>query len=222
MIDPALLKPGRFVESDDPAIVAFAADAAGEARDPIDVAIRLYYAVRDKIIYDPYQAYGHHDTYSGRVALARGRGFCVSKAALLAACARSRGIPARLGFADVRNHLATPRLLETIGSDVFNWHAYADLWLDGKFVKATPAFNLSMCERFGVLPLEFDGRADSIFHPYDRDDRRHMEYLVDRGTYTDVPVEKILETLRAECPRVLADGGFRDGDFTRESESLAK
>lgn len=217
MNDPALLQPGRFVESDAPEIVAFAKNAAGDATAPIEVAVRLYYAVRDGILYDPYQNYGRPETYSGRVALERGRGFCVAKAALLTACVRARGVPARIGFADVRNHLATPRLLEMNGSDIFHWHAYADIWLDGQFVKATPAFNLSMCERFGVLPLEFDGRQDSIFHPFAKDDRRHMEYVKDRGTYTDVPFETIIESLRVEAPKCLVEGAFKDGDFAAEA-----
>jgi transglutaminase-like putative cysteine protease len=216
MLDPAFLTPGRFVESDAPSVVDFARSHVGNASAPIDMAVRLYYAVRDSVLYDPYQHYTQHDTYSGRVALERSRGFCIAKAALLAACARAVGIPARLGFADVRNHLATPRLLELNGSDVFRWHGYADLWLEGKFVKATPAFNLSMCERFDVEPLEFDGRNDSVLHPYDRKDRRHMEYLNDRGTFADVPVEQILVTFRESCPGVLEAEGFGGGDFISE------
>ena len=219
MLDPAFLEPGRFVESDAPAVVDFARSSVGDAKAPIDMAVRLYYAVRDSVLYDPYQAYARDEAYSGRVALDCGRGFCVAKAALLAACARAVGISARLGFADVRNHLATPRLLEMNGSDVFRWHGYTDLWLDGKFIKATPAFNLSMCQRFDVMPLEFDGRNDSILHPYDRNDRRHMEYLTDRGTYADVPVEKIIATFRESCPRVLEAEGFRGGDFAKEAEA---
>ena len=219
MLDPAYLSPARFVESDAPAIVDFARSHAGTARSPIDTAVRLYYAVRDAVLYDPYQAFARHETYSGRVALERGRGFCVAKAALLAACARVLQIPARLGFADVRNHLATPRLIEMNGGDVFRWHAYTDLWLEDKFVKATPAFNLSMCERFGVMPLEFDGRSDSIFHPFDRNDRRHMEYLADHGTFADVPVEQIVASLREHCPRLLEESGFKGADFTKEEEA---
>lgn len=217
MVDPAFLRPSRFIESDAPLIVDFARACVGNASAPTDVAVQLYYAVRDSVIYDPYQAYADHETYSARIALERGRGFCVAKAALLAACARAVGIPARVGFADVRNHLATPRLLEMNGSDVFRWHGYTDLWLDGKFVKATPAFNLSMCKRFDVMPLEFDGYNDSILHPYDRKDRRHMEYLSDRGTFADVPVEKIIATFRESCPRALEAEGFRGGDFVNEA-----
>jgi len=217
MLDPAFLKPGRFVESDAAPIVDFARSCVGNAEAPIDMAVRLYYAVRDSVLYDPYQAYAHHDAYSARVALERGRGFCIAKAALLAACARAVAIPARLGFADVRNHLATPRLIEMNGSDVFGWHGYTELWLEGKFVKTTPAFNLSMCHRFDVTPLEFDGHSDSILHPYDRKDRRHMEYLVYRGTYTDVPVEEIIATFCESCPRLLEAESFRGGDFANEA-----
>ena len=218
-MDPAYLRPARFIESDAPAIVDFARSQVDGARSPIGVAVRLYYAVRDTVLYDPYQAFARPETYSGRVALERGRGFCVAKAALLAACARVLQIPARLGFADVRNHLATPRLIEMNGGDVFRWHAYTDLWLDDKFVKATPAFNLSMCERFDVMPLEFDGRNDSIFHPYDRSDRRHMEYLTYHGTFADVPVEEIIASLREHCPRLLKESGFKGADFTKEEEA---
>jgi transglutaminase-like putative cysteine protease len=219
MSDAALLKPSRFIESDSPLITDFARSCAGDVSSPVDIAVRLYYAVRDSVIYDPYQAYLHLETYSGRTALERGRGFCVAKAALLAACARAVGIPARLGFADVRNHLATPRLIEMNGSDVFRWHGYTDLWLEGKFVKATPAFNLSMCTRFDVLPLEFDGRNDSILQPYDGKDRRHMEYLAYRGTFADVPVDQIIATFRESCPRVLEVEGFRGGDFAKEARN---
>jgi transglutaminase-like putative cysteine protease len=222
MLDPAYLRPSEFVESDAPIVVDFARSNAGGATTPVDMAVRLYYAVRDTVIYDPYQAFAEKEAYSARVALERRRGFCIAKAALLAACARAVGIPARLGFADVRNHLATPRLLEMVGSNVFNWHGYTDLWLDGKFVKATPAFNLSMCERFDVMPLEFDGRNDSILHPYDARSRRHMEYLTDRGTYADVPVDDIIATFREVCPRVLDTEGFRGGDFVKESPATAQ
>lgn len=218
MIDPSnCLQPAPYVESDAPEVIAFAKAAAGDISDPVERAVALYNAVRDKVLYDPYQSYSRLEVYSGRMALLRGRGYCVAKAALLAACCRAMGIPARLGFADVRNHLATPRLLEMNGSDVFYWHGYTDVWLEGKFVKATPAFNLSMCERFGVLPLEFDGRTDSIFHPYDRDDRPHMEYVNYRGTYAGVPVDEILTAFREHCPRYLEDGSFGGGDFGREA-----
>lgn len=89
------------------------------------------------------------------------------KAALLAALYRAGGIPARVGHADVRNHLTSPRLMELMGSDEFVYHGYTEMWIAGTWVKATPAFNLSLCEKVGMRPLDFDGFADSLFHPQD-------------------------------------------------------
>jgi transglutaminase-like putative cysteine protease len=131
----------------------------------------------------------------------------VPKAALLAACARADGIPARVGFADVKNHLTTPALRERMGSDLFVYHGFTELLLDGKWVKATPAFNIELCRRFKVKPLEFDGREDSIFHPFDEEDRRHMEYLRDRGSHADVPVAEIMQAFREAYPVLYRMGG---------------
>jgi hypothetical protein len=115
-------------------------------------------------------------------------------------------IPARVGFADVKNHLTTPRLAERMGTDLFVYHGFAELWLEGKWVKATPAFNLDLCRKFRVKPLEFDGRNDSIFHPLDADDRRHMEYLRSRGSHADVPVAEIQKVFRETYPALYGLG----------------
>jgi transglutaminase-like putative cysteine protease len=196
------LRPTPFVDSDAPAVVAFARKAAGDETDPRLRAIALYYAVRDGITYTPYCDFTSPDTYRASAVLAKGAGFCVGKAALLAAAARAEGIPARLRFADVRNHLCTPKLRALMGGDVFYYHGYVELQLDGRWVKATPAFDRALCDKFGVLPLEFDGRTDSIFHPHDRAGRRHMEYLHDRGVHADVPADDIIATFAREYPRL--------------------
>jgi transglutaminase-like putative cysteine protease len=160
----------------------------------------LYYAVRDGVRYNPFLDFSDDSAFRASQCLVTGEGFCIGKAALLAACARAEGIPARVGFADVKNHLTTPRLAERMGSDLFVYHGFTELLLDGRWVKATPAFNLALCEKFRVKPLEFDGRSDSIFHPFDADDRRHMEYLRDRGSFADVPVEDIQRVFREVYP----------------------
>jgi transglutaminase-like putative cysteine protease len=197
------LKPTPFVDSDAPAVVAFARAAVGAETDPVRRAVALYYAVRDGITYTPYCDYRSLETYRASAVLAKRAGFCVGKAALLAAAARAADVPARLRFADVRNHLCTPRLRELVGGDVFYYHGYVELELNGRWVKATPAFDKTLCERFGVVPLEFDGREDSIFHPYDPAGRRHMEYLRDRGAHADVPAAEIVATFAREYPRLV-------------------
>jgi transglutaminase-like putative cysteine protease len=194
------LAPGRYIDSSHSAVIAFAKEnATGETEK--DRAVSLYYAVRDKIRYNPFLDFADRDVFRASAVLEAGQGFCVGKASLLAACARASGIEARVGFADVKNHLTTPRLAETMGSDLFVYHGYTEIRIDGKWVKATPAFNLALCTRFRVKPLEFDGREDSIFHPFDEDERRHMEYLRDRGVYADVPVDKIQQAFREVYPR---------------------
>ena len=175
------LAPTSFLDSENPAVAAFAAEAAGADGSARERAVRLYYVVRDQIRYDPYDITCTAEGFRAGRCLDIGKGFCITKAALLAAGARALAIPSRLGYGDVRNHLATAKLIELMGSDLFVFHGYTELFLDGAWVKATPAFNLSLCTRFGVRPLEFDGREDSLFHPFDTCGRKHMEYVADRG-----------------------------------------
>lgn len=201
----AYLQPAQFIDSAHPAVVAFARRHARGESD-LERAVSLYYAVRDAIRYNPFLDFSRDEAYRASSVLELGEGFCVGKAALLAACARAVGVPARVGFADVKNHLTTPRLRELMGSDLFIYHGYTELLLEGRWVKATPAFNLVLCERFKVKPLEFDGREDSIFHPFDTDGRRHMEYVHDRGTFADVPAEQIKRDFRDYYPSHYALG----------------
>jgi len=193
------LESTLYVDSAHPRVAAFARAHAKGAGDR-ERAVALYYAVRDQVRYNPFLDFSDERVYRASDTLEAGVGFCIGKAALLAAAARAASIPARVGFADVKNHLTTPRLAEYMGSDSFVYHGFTELWLDGRWVKATPAFNLDLCRRFRVKPLEFDGREDSIFHPFDEDDRRHMEYLRDRGSFADVPVAEIQEVFRTEYP----------------------
>jgi transglutaminase-like putative cysteine protease len=194
------LAAGQYVDSAHPGVISFSHDHV-KGRNDTEKAVSLYYAVRDKIRYNPFLDFSDPLVFKASAVLEADQGFCVGKASLLAACARAAGIPARVGFADVKNHLTSPRLAETMGSDLFVYHGYTDLYLDGRWVKATPAFNLELCTRFRVKPLEFDGREDSIFHPFDADNRRHMEYLRDRGTYADVPVDTIQKAFQETYPR---------------------
>ncbi len=199
------------IDSDHPRVGAFARDSAGPDGDTRQRAVALYYAVRDGFQYDPYRIDLTVEGLRASATLASGRGWCVTKAVLLTACCRALGIPARLGFADVRNHLTTPRMRELMQTDVFFWHGYAEIFLDGRWVKATPAFNVELCEKFRLRPLEFDGRTDSIYHPFDLDGHQHMEYLRDRGWFYEVPVERMLETFEREYPGAyeeLAEANF--------------
>jgi hypothetical protein len=123
-------------------------------------------------------------------------------------------IPSRVGFATVRNHLATRELLDYIGSDLFVYHGYTEFFLENKWVKATPAFNKELCHRHRVSPLEFNGREDSVFQAYNQDDRKFMEYVAEHGTYADIPVDTIVAAWESAYGRERVHGWIRQMEAT--------
>ncbi|PIP38729.1 MAG: transglutaminase [Desulfobacterales bacterium CG23_combo_of_CG06-09_8_20_14_all_51_8] len=189
---------------------------AGDKDDPVNQAVSLYYAVRDGIRYDPYAIDLTAEGLCASTTLKNGRGWCVAKAILLAACCRSMGIPARLGFADVRNHLSTERLRAQMRTDIFYWHGYTAIYLNNRWVKATPAFNIELCRKFNFHPLDFDGTADSLYHPFDLSGNRHMEYVNDRGLFDDVPIDAIISTFRKAY---VVDDSLEKADFEADVTS---
>ena len=128
------LRPTAFLDADHPRVRELAETATAGVTDNTERAVRLYYAVRDGLRYDPYSIDFSPEGCAASAVIARRRGYCVAKATVLAAAARAVGIPSRLGFADVRNHLATPRLREQMGTDVFYYHGYTELHLEGRWV----------------------------------------------------------------------------------------
>lgn len=219
------LTPTAIIDSDHPLVQEYARRAAKGATDPVAVAVRLYLAVRDGIRYDPYAPFHLPQHYQASQVIKRGKHFCIPKAALLCALARAAAIPSRLGFANVKNHLATRQLLEYLGADLFVFHGFVELYLHGVWVKATPAFNRELCERHRVSPLEFSGREDSLFQPYNGENQRYMEYLEFIGTYADVPVAAIVSAWRQTYGEERVDqwirtsearGGESAADFERE------
>ena len=193
------LTPTKILDSDHPEILDFAANAVGNSGDDsIEKAVKLYYAVRDGIWYDPYSPFFLPEHYIASNVLKRGRGYCVAKASLLCTLGRACEIPSRIGFADVKNHLATKQLLDYIGSDIFVYHGFVEFYLNGKWVKATPAFNDKLCKLHNVKPLEFNGYDDSIFHEYNTDNKRYMEYIKDHGSFADIPLDLIVPAWEKE------------------------
>ncbi len=226
-MDSQFLKSSDFIDSDAIEIKNFAAETIRPSQSPLEKAVALYYRVRDGIRYTPYLDFSDPEMYRASSVLRNGYGFCVSKSSLLAACGRAVGIPSRIGFADVNNHLNTPRLREMNGGDLMRWHAFTEFYLQGIWVKSTPAFNLELCTKFRVKPLEFNGREDSIFHAFDADQRKHMEYVHERGSFADVPFAAITKTFRKYSPKLLdncaddfkTSDGFRGGgDFGADAQ----
>lgn len=197
---PADLAATAFLDTGAAGVRELAEHARAGAADEHEIAARLFAAVRDGVRYDPYAVPADPAAYRASAVLAAGRGYCVQKAVALSAAARAAGIPARLGFADVRNHLQSERLRAAMGTDLFVWHGYSVLHLGGRWTKASPAFNRELCERFGVPPLEFDGTRDALLHAHAGDGSRYMEYLHEHGVWADLPLERILAAYREAYP----------------------
>ncbi len=178
----SFLAPTSIIDSDHPDVAAFARMSVGHSVDPVERAVKLYLAVRDSIRYDPYTPFHLPEHYRASRVLKRGRGFCIPKASLLCACARSMGIPSR---------------------------PFVELHLDGKWVKATPAFNRELCERHRVPPLEFDGHEDSVFQPYNLENQKYMEYEGFLGSYADVPVAEIVSAWESTYGKERVSGWIR-------------
>ncbi|EAQ96490.1 transglutaminase-like domain-containing protein [Congregibacter litoralis] len=207
------LDPTWFLDSDSEAVRDFAAKTVGGLKDPVAIAEGLFYAVRDGIRYDPYRVSRDPAVYRASVIAGAVSNWCVPKSVLLTACARAHGIPARLGFADVLNHLTSDKLSESMGTDLFAWHGYAELWLNEKWVKLSTAFNIELCERFGVAALEFDPVNGALMHPYDTHGRRHMEYVRERGSFDDLPLDAIFETFDEVYPTMTGSENSNDAAF---------
>lgn len=210
------LASARFIDSAAPSLRRFAEQAVAGESDDIARAVKLFYAVRDGWRYDPFAMSLDAGQYVASHVLTEQAAYCIPKAILLAACARAVGIHAGIGLSDVVNHLTTEKLKAWMGSTYFMHHGYAVLHLDGQWVKAAPAFNIQLCDRFHVRPTEFDGRADAVFQEYDARDRRHMEYVKDHGVWSDFPYDKVAADFRAFYPARLFEGEkpaerFEDG-----------
>ncbi len=218
-----LVKATEHLDYESPAVREFVARAIPDPQaGPVEKAVRLYYAVRDGILYDVYGTDLSRTGMRASVIIERGTGFCIHKSLVYAAALRAVGVASRLYYGDVRNHLASPRLRELVGGDVFRFHALTSVWLDGKWVLATPVFNKALCRLYRITPLDFDGSADSLYHPFDEDGRRHMEFLTVHGTFDDFPYDLVVGGIRTAHPLLFASQHVTtSGSLTDEAAAPA-
>ena len=207
------LKPTEFIDSDHSAVREFAMLNTSGAVSDTEKAVSLYYAVRDGFQYDPYVLDLRRQSVKASALLSKSRGYCVEKALLLAAASRAVGVPSRLSFYIVRNHIATERLAKALEKDYLVFHGAAEMYLNDQWVKATPAFNKKLCDFLSVDAIEFDGRADAIFQEYDRKGNVFMEYIHDYGAFDDMPYEMFLDELDKHYPHLTRNPRFVTEDL---------
>lgn len=196
------LKSNEFINSDHPAVQAFAKNVTEGTNNETEKLSRLYYAVRDGFRYDPYRLDFSKEAMKASSLLKRDYGYCVEKSCLFAAACRVIGIPSRLGFANVRNHIGTAKLEAVLQTNVLVFHGYAEMYLNGKWIKVTPVFNKELCEKLNVQPLEFNPDSDSIFQEYNDNGGLFMEYLHQYGHFEDIPYEFFMAELIKNYPHL--------------------
>jgi len=206
------LKPTFFINSESVEIHDFVNKNISDEDDDITKAVKLYYAVRDGFFYDPYYLDFKKESMQASYLVNKKKGYCIEKAIVLAATYRNIGLPVRVGFANVRNHIGTERLEEFLGSNLLVFHGYTEVFLEGKWVKATPAFNKELCEMLNVEPLEFDGKTDSIFQEYNKLGRKFMAYEHYYGEFEDLPYDLMISELKKHYIHL-----FESEHFNKES-----
>ncbi len=181
------------------AISEFKTDELSE----VEKAVACYLKVRDTWRYNGYKLYFTKERFKASVIVKEKDAHCIDKSTLLITFLRGLGIPARIHLGKVKNHIAVEKLIEKLGTNELSPHGMVDVFLNGKWLKASPAFNATLCERCNVAPLDFDGLNDSVFQEYNRDGQEFMEYLEDYGHFEDLPFDFILNNMKTEYPKLV-------------------
>ncbi len=161
-------------------------------------AVALYYFVRDEVKHNPYAPAASAEDHKASWTLERGNGQCQHKSALLTALCRVVGIPARVGYVDIRDHLLSEKFRQMVGGDnLLIQHGYAELYINGEWLHVSSAYDLATCDKGGFVPVDFDGTRDAKDSPLDKEGRPHIEHVTDHGNFDDFPWD-FIESYRRE------------------------
>lgn len=166
--------------------------------------IRWYGFVRDYFLYDPYHLDLRPEALTASVIVAKRRAWCVEKALVFATGCRFMGFPARLGFGIVQNHIGVEKLEHYLGRKEIVFHGYADVFVDGNWVKCTPAFDRRICAVNRLEPLEWDAEHHSLFQAFSGD-QQFMEYLHFYGEFEDIPFPLMHAEMKRHYPHLFSD-----------------
>ncbi len=191
-----------YLDFDSTPIQNLVEDVKSESISSQEKAIKLYKRVRDDWLYDPYHISLSKESYKASLIAQKPSGNCIEKSVVLIAGLRALGIPARLHLGKVKNHIAVERLTEKFGTNELTPHGMVNVHLNGKWLKMSPAFNASLCKKFNVEPLEFDGENDSFLQQYNSDGDKFMEYIEDYGFFEDVPLDFMKENVKSHYPHI--------------------
>jgi transglutaminase-like putative cysteine protease len=158
----------------------------------MEAARWLFEYVRDTVRYSLVVPVANLEDYLALNTLARGKGFCVQKSALLCALARTLGIPARLGFADIKNE-RLPGHLRRFTDGIIYHHCFVEWFVGGHWIKSTPSFERELSNRHGWRLVEFNPSGDALLPATDLKGRPHVSYLTYHGWRLGVPLAEFSE-----------------------------
>ena len=197
------LRETSFLNFNDPSFDEFTS-AIDSSKSSKEIALQLYFHVRDSFLYDPYHLDLRQDALKASNVLRKKRAWCVEKATVLAACARKFNIPSRLGYSIVTNHIGSEKLVYYLRKNEIVFHGYVEMFLDNKWVKCTPSFDKNICRLMDVEPLNWDGEADSMFQEFKKE-KKYMEYVYFYGEFEDVPIELMNAEMKKHYPHLFAE-----------------
>lgn len=197
------LRETSFLNFNDPSFDEFTS-AIDSSKSSKEIALQLYFHVRDSFLYDPYHLDLRQDALKASNVLRKKRAWCVEKATVLAACSRKFNIPSRLGYSIVTNHIGIEKLSRYLLKDEIVFHGYVEMFLDNKWVKCTPSFDKNICRLMDVEPLNWNGEADSMFQGFKKG-KKYMEYVYFYGEFEDVPIELMNAEMKKHYPHLFTE-----------------
>ena len=197
MSNNSTLSPSFFIDSQSDSILKITNTLKDGYTDPVNLVINIFNYVRDKINYSiDMSLYTSPDDFIASITLERKKGFCIPKAILLVTLLRTVGLPSRLHFADIINHRSPDYLQELMGTNIFYFHGYTEVFLDNHWWKLTPSFDKKLCQKHDYPLCVFTGSNDATLSPRDLNENLFIEYINDRGIYTDFPFSEMIRVFQ--------------------------
>ena len=211
------LKCTEIIDCDNKSVKGKAQALTRVLKTDKEKSVALYYFVRDEIRHNAYAPLYNFNRYKASVTLQEGNGFCQQKAVLLIALARAVGIPARLGFVDVYDHQLSESFKQMIGGvNKFPFHGFAELYVSGKWLHVSPAYDIATCQRKGFVPVEFDGEHDAKDSPHNVKGEPHIEHIGYHGPYDDFPWDEVRDYYK----KWLAEMGFDYDEMAKMGDQI--